>query len=90
MRAFFRDLFDRFARGAVFSNTDNLGEAMRFMQQAHLAEVEQRQIEAARHSVRQVMQRPLQSRRVEQAVSRRETGRPLSQAATQVEFAAVN
>lgn len=58
MHAFLQDFLDRFFRATEFANTGNLGEALRMMEQHHLAEVEQRQCQAARRRVRKPMQRP--------------------------------
>jgi hypothetical protein len=52
MRVFFQDFFSRLSKVATFSNTDNLGEALRLMESYHLAEIEQRYDAARQGAVR--------------------------------------
>jgi len=47
MRAYLQEFLSRLSKAATFSNTDNLGEALRLMEGYYLAEIEQRQ-DAAR------------------------------------------
>ncbi len=57
-----RDLSDRFSRATAFANTDNLGDALRLMEERHSAEVEQRRSDLARCASLRTMNRPRPSR----------------------------
>ena len=67
MRVFFQDFFSRLSKVATFSNTDNLGEALRLMESYHLAEIEQRYDAARQGAVRKAYDsQPLSQGRIDQ------------------------
>jgi len=61
----FRDFFNRFVRATAFANIDNLGDALSFMEQRHLAEIELRQSHERQHLALRLSHRPPPVRRRE-------------------------
>jgi hypothetical protein len=66
-----RDFFDRFFRATAFANIDNLGDALRSMEQRHLAEIELRQIQERQHLALRLSHRPPPVRRRESVAAQR-------------------
>jgi len=61
----FRDFFNRFVRATAFANIDNLGDALRLMEQRNLAEIELRRIQERHHLALRLSHRPPPVRRRE-------------------------
>lgn len=80
------DLGSRLSRATAFANTDNLGDALRLMQERHLDEVAQCHAEVVRRATLKKMNRPWPS------LPRRDGAvvRGVARAAASGKFLAVN